>query len=165
MLKIKSYHPFGTLIAAMLAMLMHAVPRYEDPFLAMLERHAPEEGSIQVIGAGQGTTGTHSMYFEMCAMQFRSAHFNMFCNVRHATPMPEFLRLVRPTDYAGVRDVREGGNATTLARSNRDRMLRTLRLLQNQSIEAIFDTPVPSYFDELRAFFPHAWVLLTKVRA
>ena len=116
MLKIKSYHPFGTLIAAMLAMLMHAVPRYEDPFLAMLERHAPEEGSIQVIGAGQGTTGTHSMYFEMCAMKFRSVHFNMFCNVHHATPMPEFLRLVRPTDYAGVRDAR--GKVETRQRSH-----------------------------------------------
>ena len=48
-----------------------------DPFLDELRREGTclSPPSLAVIGAGQGTTGTHSLFNEVCAMGYRSIHF------------------------------------------------------------------------------------------
>jgi hypothetical protein len=92
--------------------------------------------SILVLAAGQGTTGTHSIFHELCEMNLKSVHYRTGCR--------------------GVSVKME----VDLKNTDRD-LANMLRKVQFQGVEAVIDSPVAYVFNELYISSPNAKVILS----
>ena len=106
-----------------------------------------------------GTTGTSSLFNQLCAMGLHASHSSKTCN--------------RKSSACGVKERGLGdnwlsaslsfnnGNHTAAVEAARGLVAEAIAKLQSCEFEAVVDTPVPWMFDELRLAFPEALVILT----
>ena len=68
--------------------MVACVGHQDDAFLSQLRRASPPSASLRVVGAGHGTTGTRSLFNELCAMKFSTWHSGMVCKLGVASGPP-----------------------------------------------------------------------------
>ena len=140
-----------TLLACQVAALDHSL------FLHEIRASAATKGALQIIGAGHGTTGTHSLYKELCAMGFKAMHWASVCNSLHQGSGK--TKTAVANDYY-ISRVGVGG--LDFVQREEDAIRKVIGSVVDLGIQAVTDSPVFYMIDELIASFPKAKVVLTK---
>ena len=138
-------------------------PRVHDsPFIVDLGRALASKNlstdHMRVLGVGHGTTATHSLYKELCAMNYSAWHWGLKCNsgqVRGKKSGNDF------GGYLGKRSYHAGESTLSFARHERTVAINDIADLAEQRTEAFLDSPTYYIYDELRAAFPQAFYVLT----
>ena len=112
---------------------------------------------LKLISAGHGTTGTHSYFYEYCAMGFRAWHWDLLCNPTEklayevdGVPVP-----------VGALIYQESSSSKEALRSLQMASYKLLSDIKTLEVEALVDSPVYFYFDSLRLAYPEALVVLS----
>jgi len=123
-----------------------------DPFLdelhqsiAALEAQSTSRdgGGLRVIGAGQGTTGTHSLFVELCGMGVGAWHWAIVCNNKAKPGKPGDdpgapRHFALPPRFA---DLAAGQTLDELAHESRQVAWGAVHALFRGNHEAFLDTP------------------------
>lgn len=111
--------------------------------------------TMQVLSVGHGTTGTHSIYKELCSLGLFALHWDSVCkrgaqisSLKHRPFLAEWLRTNREF-------VASAGGAARKA------VVEQISSFASLGVEAVVDSLTYFVYDELRAVFPDAFVFLT----
>jgi hypothetical protein len=100
-----------------------------------IENDALPLTSLKVIAAGQGTTGTHSIYKELCQMQFKTIHYGQGCSLMNPHTANEYI------EYAKNMWIRIA-NITLQLEHIDSKIDDFLNVLKVGKVEGVADTPV-----------------------
>ena len=123
---------------------------FDEEVRAALAARELSGAHLKVIGAGHGTTGTHSLFKELCGMNFTSWHWEKTCN--DVGPKPPF----KEREQMGSRMYSEQG-----AHALRERAIMSILDLAEHRTEVLLDSPAYFMIDDMLAAFPRALVLLS----
>jgi hypothetical protein len=132
---------------------------------------------LKVIGAGLGTSGTHSLFLEICAMGLYSWHWDLDCNaplgqrpIRSSHDSGVVVGKQRPIMgtsnffnwfFSGSSFHNFSGNYRVFVEKQRELVVSCLKHLDDQNVEAVMDSPTEYIFDDLLSAYPHATFVLT----
>ena len=119
----------------------------------------PQHASLKVIAAGQSTTSTHWLQDTLCFYGMKTWHDHMICDPKpnHKGTKKLDASAKRTEAKHQMKDFQDFETTKAL----RGKLDHFVKYIQDERLSAIADFPVFYFFDELRAAFPRAAVLLS----